>query len=103
MRTLRQVCGVGLSDLGDAVPWGEAKLLIESAAADTSTHLGAELAGWAYPASTLELITVLGQFGKGALQARLMPWQMAEDAKKRATPDEVAQATAELDAEIIFS
>jgi hypothetical protein len=47
---------VGLSDLGDGFSWGEAKLLIEEAAADPGTAFGAELAGWAYPASLRELL-----------------------------------------------
>lgn len=102
-RTLRETFGTGLSDLGGALGWGEAKLLLEQAATDPSTWYGAELAGWAYPASMLELIGVVGQHGKGALEARLMPWQMGEDASKVATPDEVAEASAEYDTEIVFT
>ncbi|MGN7861453.1 hypothetical protein ACTJI8_12805 [Microbacterium sp. 22303] len=102
-RTLRETFGVGLSDLGGALSWGEARLLLEQAATDTSTCYGAELAGWAYPASMLDLIGIVGQHGKGALDARLMPWQMAEDAKQKPTVDEVAVASAEFEDEILFS
>ena len=102
-RTLRETFGVGLSDLGDGLSWGEAKLLLEEAAADPSTALGAELAGWAYPASTLDLLGIVAQFGKKATEARLMPWQMAEDRAGQPTPDEIAEAEAALAESIVFT
>lgn len=102
-RTLRESFGVGLSDLGGALSWGEMKLLLEQAAGDVSTWYGAVLAGWAYPASMVDLLGIVGQHGKKAFEVRLMPWQIAEDSDKVATPDEVQVASAEFDAEIIFS
>jgi hypothetical protein len=94
---------VGLSDLGDAVSWGETIDLIEEAASDPSTALGAELAGWGYPASMIQLITMAGQVGKPAM--KLMPWVMKNPrrAGAHASADEVAVAQAELEDGIVFS
>jgi len=94
---------VGLSDLGDRVSWGEAKLLIEEYASDPSTHFGAELAGWSYPASTPELISLIAQIRDEKASKKLMPWTLKTKADPKATPDEVAEAQAELDEGIVFS
>ncbi|GGH34238.1 hypothetical protein [Microbacterium album] len=96
---------MGLSDLGDAVTWGEAKLLIEEAAADPSTAFGAELAGWAYPASMPALLGLIAQIGDAKASKRVMPWAMENPRrpKETATPDEVAAAEAELEAGIVFA
>lgn len=104
-RTLRETFSVGLSDLGDGLSWGEAKLLLEEAAADPGTAFGAKLAGWAYPASLRELLSLMAQIGNQKAAHKVMPWVM-KDARKRepqATPDEVAAATAELEDGIVFS
>ena len=101
-RTLRETFGVGLSDLGGALRWGEARLLIEAAAGDPGTALGAELAGWAYPASTKDLISLTAQIGDPKASKRVMPWALQRPAST-ATPDEVAVAQAQLEDEIVFT
>lgn len=102
---MREAFGVGLSDLGDGLTWGEAKLLIEEAAADPSTALGAELAGWAYPASTPTLLALIAQIGDRNASAAVMPWEMARPgaAEDRPTADEVAVAEAALEDGIVFT
>jgi hypothetical protein len=79
-----------------------------SAAADPSTALGAELAGWSYPASVPEITQVLmssAQIGRKATKAagKLMPWALG--AKRRQTPTarEIAKAQKEIDEEVIFT
>lgn len=101
-RTLRETFGVGLSDLGGALRWGEARLLIEAAAGDPGTALGAELAGWAYPASIRDLISLTAQIGDPKASERVMPWALQRPATA-ATSDEVAVAQAELEDEIVFT
>lgn len=100
-RTLRETYGVGLSDLGDGITWGEARLLIEEASADPSTALGAKLAGWAYKATMPELLSIAAQLGKNA--AEVMPWSEKFKRPEQATPEEITVALAELDTEIIFT
>ena len=98
--------GTGLSDLGDRLSWGEAKTLLEEAAGDGGTALGAELAGWAYPASMPQLIALSAQIGDPKTARRVMPWAMDNPRRKKqnqATPDEIAAAQAELEAEFVFT
>lgn len=104
-RTLRETYGVGLSDLGDGVTWGEVKVLLEEAAADGSTAFGAELAGWAYQASIPELLSLVAQVGDWKAAKRVMPWAMngIRERAPQASAAEVAAADAELEAEIVFS
>lgn len=104
-RTLRETFGVGLSDLGGALSWGEAKLLLEAAAGDPATALGADLAGWAYPASTPVLISLVAQIGNPTASKRLMPWALTNPRSKKsdATAEEIAAATAELEDGIVFA
>lgn len=102
-RTMREEAGVGLSDLGDGLSWGEAKILIEEYASDPATHFGAELAGWAYPASTLELITLVATIRDEKATKKLMPWALQKKSGPTATPDEIATAEAELEADVVFS
>lgn len=96
---------MGLSDLGDAVTWGEAKTLIEEAASDPGTAFGAELAGWAYPASTPELISLTAQIANSKASKQLMPWALENPRRERAnaTDEEIAVATAELEDGIVFT
>lgn len=95
---------MGLSDLGDAVSWGEACVLIKRAAADPSTALGAELAGWAYPASMPELLTMIAQIPSKNAAKAVMPWSMKVPQEQApATPDEVAAANSALEADFVFS
>ena len=96
---------MGLSDLGDAVLWGEAKLLIEEASVDPATALGAELAGWAYPASLPDLLSLIAQIGDAKASRGVMPWAMTDPRAKttRATPDELAAAEAALEGDFVFA
>ncbi len=100
---MRETFGVGLSDLGDAVLWGEAQFLIEAAATDPSTVLGAELAGWSYPASTRDLIELIATIRDEKASKKLMPWALKIDAGQKADPVEVAAAQDELTAGIVFA
>lgn len=102
-RTLRETFGVGLSDLGDGVLWGEAKLLLDEAASDPSTALGAELAGWAYRASFPELLTLIATIGDRKASQAVMPWAVSLEPTQTATPDEIAIADAELERSFIFT
>lgn len=96
---------MGLSDLGDGVSWGETKILIEEAAADPGTALGANLAGWAYPATMPDLLSLMAQIGNQKVARKVMPWALKNPRDKgpHATPDEVATAVAELEDGIVFS
>lgn len=102
-RTLRETYGVGLSDLGDGLTWGEAKILIEESADDPSTRFGAALAGWSYPASIPELISLTAQLRDKKAVEKLMPWALKTHSGPKATQSEIAEAEAELEAEIVFS
>lgn len=96
--------GTGLSELGGALTWGEALLLLQSAAGDPSTHLGAELAGWAYPASQPELLTMIASIGDSKAAKKVMPWNVPRpDRAPRASDAEIAEAEAALLAGIKFS
>lgn len=91
---------MGLSDLGDALTWGEAQTLIHEAAGDPSTALGAELAGWSYPAAVPTLLTLSAQLGK---QSRdVMPWVLMLRTDQ-ATPEEVAKAITEIEEGLVFT
>lgn len=94
---------MGLSDLGGALRWGEARDLIRAAAEDSSTAFGAELADWAYPASMPELLSVAAQIGDWKAARKVMPWAMARPGHTTATEEEIAAAEAALEAGIIFS
>lgn len=92
--------------MGDGVTWGEARTLIEEAAADGGTAIGAELAGWAYPASIRQLIELSALIGSQKVAKQVMPWAMENPRRKQKdqpTADEVAAAQAELEAGIVFS
>jgi hypothetical protein len=102
-RTMRETFGVGLSDLGGALSWGEAHLLLQGAMSDTSTILGAELAGWAYPASLKDIVMLAGTLRDKDATRRAMPWSRDWRQEEVATPEEVAQAQAELEDGIVFS
>lgn len=96
---------MGLSDLGDALTWGEARVLLEQAAADPGTAFGAELAGWAYPATMPELLTLIGAIGNEKASRKVMPWTLRTPRSNgtKATDEEVAIAQAELDDGIVFA
>ena len=104
-RTLRERFAVGLSDLGDAVTWGEAKTLLEEAAGDPSTALGAVLADWAYPASIPELISITAQVADPKASKKLMPWVLENHRSRQpeASAEELAEARGELEADITFT
>ncbi len=104
-RTLRESFGVGISDLGGGLTWGEAHTLLVEAAADTGTAIGAALAGWAYPANLRELITLIATIGDRKASQKVMPWVMKNPRgdEPGATTEEVALAQAELEDSIVFA
>jgi hypothetical protein len=104
-RTLRETFGVGISDLGDGLTWGEAKLLLEEASGDTGTALGAKLAGWSYRASTREMLSLIAEIGDAKASKKLMPWVLPDPRRSGSTADavEVAAAQAELEAGLVFA
>jgi len=80
--------------------------MLEDAAGDPGTAFGAELAGWAYPATTPVLLTLIASIGNKRASDKVMPWVLPDPWKRKknqATPDEVAAANAELEAGIVFS
>ena len=95
---------MGLSDLGGAVSWGEAITLLQEAADDTGTHLGARLAGWAYPATTRELLSLIADLGPKASK-KLVPWVLSDPRRTKTTADaaEIAEAQAEMEAGLVFA
>lgn len=92
--TLRATFGVGLADVGGPITWGEFLALVRVAANDPRTYLGAALAGWAYPASMAEIVTIAANTGKdGAdvLPEGMARAQAAREAR-RVTDSERAEA-----------
>ncbi len=86
--------------------WGEAKTLLDDAAQDTGTAFGAKLAGWAYPASMRDLLTLAAQIGDWKAARRVMPWILDDPQRNHnvpASPDEIASAEAELEQEFVFT
>jgi hypothetical protein len=63
--------------------------------------MGAELAGWAYPATMPALLGLVAQIGDERASRRVMPWALNQD-RPQATPDEIAAADAALEDEIVF-
>lgn len=87
-------------DLGDSLTWGEAYLLIQAAAQDPSTMLGSELAGWAYPASMVDLLSLSAAVGEKS--STIMPWNLHLSGEPQFTDQEIQAAQAALDEEILF-
>ena len=87
-----------------AVSFGEAAALAEIAASDTSTRLGAELAGWAFPADMRWIIDMSARHGKES--KRLMPWTLGEAQREREalrpSAEDIAEAEQALDDNIII-
>lgn len=105
--TLRARFGVSVDDIGDRVSWGEARDLILSCSADTSTEFGAHLAGWGYPSSLVELLQLAATIGNKKAFEAAAPWTMGERQRQReaatVTPGELAELEAQLDADFVFS
>lgn len=95
--------GAGLSDLGGGLSWGEASLLLESAAADPSTLLGAELAEWAYPASLPDLISLAAQVGDKKAFKKIAPWTLGAQNNSGVTEAEIQAAQDALGDSMIFA
>lgn len=54
--------GLSLLELGVTCSWGEALLLEQSLTNDPTSHYGAAVAGWQWPASTTDVaLTLLAQ------------------------------------------
>lgn len=82
-------------------PWAEAKALILDAIADASTTLGAEHAGWEYPARTVDLLIVNALLGEDA--RKVMPYPENASAEEPTSQAEVAAALAALEESIIIA
>lgn len=82
-------------------PWAEAKALILDAIADASTKLGAEHAGWEYPARTVDLLIVNALLGEDA--SKVMPYKDHAPAEEQTSQAEVAAALAALEESIIIA
>ena len=89
---------MSLWDAGLAVPWAEMISLARSAASDPSTELGAAVAGWSYPASMIDLLGIVADFGRQA--SKVFPFKQT---RPSASADEVAAAQAELEESIQFA
>ena len=106
--TLRDRYGVSWTWAGTtALPWPEAIHLVHAAAEDSSTALGAAIAGWDYPAQVTDLLLILAVGGKAAEAA--MPYAHKHTAKAQSSPaqpalaDEVAVAEADMAAMITIA
>lgn len=73
--------------------------MIDAAAADPSTTLGAHMAGWSYKATTPELLMLAATAGKRS--AEIMPWAIRTP--EQSSPAEVAAALEQLEDEIVFT
>lgn len=79
----------------EAMPWGEAWRHVKTLALDTSSQLGASLAGWERPASREELALLdlydLTNFGlprkKNAPRPKQLPRPWPSGEKKKTKPD----------------
>ena len=106
--TLRDRYGVSWTWAGTtALPWPEAIHLVHAAAEDSSTALGAAIAGWDYPAEVTDLMLILAVGGKAA--EAFMPYAHKHTAKAQSSPaqpalaDEVAVAEADMAAMITIA
>ena len=106
--TLRDRYGVSWTWAGTtALPWPEAIHLVHAAAEDSSTALGAAIAGWDYPAQVTDLLLILAVGGEAAKAA--MPDAHKHTAKAQSSPaqpalaDEVAVAEADMAAMITIA
>lgn len=97
--TLRERFGVSLYGTVEPPMWEELVALTRTAMSDTSTRLGAEAAGWQYPATEVQLLGLIGQFGKRA--ASVLPFDPNEADTPAAIDVQAAQD--ELDAEFNFT
>lgn len=84
------------------MPWGEALLLFEAWMNDPSTPLGAEVAGWAYPASMPQILLLSATIRDEKAAREVMPWVMRLSDDTGPTDEELARAQAELEAGIVF-
>lgn len=104
--TFRQVFHVSWFQAGtEALSWREAQVLTRAALADTTTPLGAEAAGWSYPASLPELLMLmLSAHSREVARAvsRSLPFDPDGEAKA-AEAAEVEAARAELLASVRFA
>lgn len=65
--------------------------------------LGAKLAGWSYPASVPQILTLIAQIGDPKASRKVMPWTLRLGAEPAATDEELAEATAALEDGIVFT
>lgn len=104
--TLRGCYGIGTGQKGPGL-LGEAVCLTRHAMADTSTPLGAEVAGWAYPVGMNDLFLLAASIKDRKTFEKATPWAVQADIEEKAryevSPEEREQALRELDAEIKFT
>lgn len=88
--TMRERFGVSWAQAGQpSLPWREVLHLVRAAVADSSTTLGAAVAGWAYPARYVDLVLILAVGGKAA--QKVMPYELPAD-KRHEKPREKTPA-----------
>ena len=84
--------------IGRSLSWGEACDLLDAALDDSTTPLFAAVAGWDWPASMPEILSIVGTFGKEA--HKVLPFN--EDAPT-VSDAEVAAAHESLQQHIRFT
>ena len=87
-------------DAGGATTWGELVALTRAALNDPSTRLGAEAAGWKYPATEPEIFGLIADYGKRV--RKILPFDL-DAAVSDASRAEVDAANAELEQSIIIA
>lgn len=99
---MRERFGVSWFEAGQPhFPWREAWALVQASLEDPSTRLGAAAAGWTYPASFPELYIM--RFLAGDDIKKALPFNIdAQGQGVTPSEDEVTEALAELENELLF-
>lgn len=100
--TLRARYGMSWAGAGQpSNPWADVYACVREAWDDPSTSLGAARLGWDYPASLVELLTLVSGAPSRQVARNVLPFDPAA-ADRAAHEAEVAQATAALEASLEF-
>ncbi len=94
--TFRSAYGCSAWGIGLSVSWAEACDLVDAALGDTGTALFAAAAGWEWPTTMPEMLTVAAAYGRD--YARVMPFSSGD----KVSAAEIEQAHDELLSEIRF-
>lgn len=99
---MRACYGISSRQIGKTVTYGEAWQLVQAALEDTNTPLCASVAGWAYPATLIQLLQLAATIGDQS--DKLMPWRMKHPHTDHPTfnDTEIEQALREIDDELII-